>query len=90
MNKKKYIFAGLLLLGLVFIRLFEKSLFNDGLIHFFELDYSTQHLPKKILKQLIITDTVRFWLNSALSIGIMILLFKQKHLLQRQSVYYGL
>jgi len=92
MNKPfiKYSFIFILIVLLISIRFFEKNLFDDGLIQFFTHDYLTQDLPITSSLQTIIIDGVRFWINSILSIMIMFLVFKQKHLLTFLLSFYGL
>jgi len=73
MNNKyvKYILATILLVLLVLIRLFEFECFNDGLILFFRHDYLTEKLPLASLKNIILTDSIRYWLNAVISIMIL-------------------
>jgi exosortase F-associated protein len=78
-----------LLLILVAVRLFEKHLFNDGLIHFFEYEYLQSSLPNISISHILLIDSVRFWFNSLLSIVILYLFFKQTKLLRFLWIFYG-
>jgi len=79
-NYIKYIIAAILIIFLVLIRLFEQKWFNDGLIVFFRHDYLTEKLPLASLKNIILTDSIRYWLNAVISIMILNLFFSQKDL----------
>ncbi len=89
-TKKKYFLAFVLLILLVFVRFFEKQLFNDALIDFFQYDYLSEALPKVSLLHIIMVDSMRFWINSLISIAILHLLFPQKDLLKFLFGLYGL
>jgi len=82
-NNKKYLsytIVILLLFLLISIRFYEKILFDDGLITFFQHDYLTQTRPNISFIKIIRIDTLRFILNSAISISLLITFFKQKNL----------
>ena len=66
---------------LIAIRFFEKSYFDDGLICFFQHDYLTEPLPKFLIFKIIWIDSIRFWLNTAISIMILSLYFNRSGLL---------
>jgi len=82
MNNKyvKYILATILIVLLVLIRLFEFEWFNDGLILFFRHDYLTEKLPWVPFDVIILTDSIRYWLNAIISIVLLNLFFRQKDL----------
>jgi len=80
MLKTKYILAFLLLFLLVLIRFIEKKIFDDGLIDFFHHQYLTGDLPEISFWRIMLIDSLRYWLNSIISIGIMYLFFSQKYL----------
>jgi len=77
---KKHIIAFVLLLLLVAVRLFEKQLFNDGLIQFFQHNYLTEKLPFVPKNTILLTDSLRYWLNTLISIAILKLYFNQRDL----------
>ena len=88
-SRLKYLTVAVLLILIVSIRVLEKRFFNDGLIDFFQHDYLTRPLPDLSITQLLVIDSLRFWLNALLSIAILYLLFKQKHLLKFLFIIYG-
>jgi len=90
MNKTKIILVGLLLILLVSIRFFEKSFFDDGLIDFFRHDYLSEDLPEVSVSHILLTDTLRFLLNSLFSVGVLYILFRRKDLLRFLLLIYGL
>ena len=79
---QKHIIAIILVFLLMAIRFFEKSYFDDGLICFFQHDYLTEPLPKLSIIKIIWIDSIRFWLNTAISILILSLYFNQSGLLK--------
>ncbi len=79
---QKHIIAIILIFLLIAVRFFEKSYFDDGLIGFFQYDYLTEPLPKLPIFKIILIDSIRFWLNTAISILILRLYFNQSGLLK--------
>ena len=75
MKPTKYILIFLFFGGIIGIRWFEKNFFDDGLINFFEFSYLTEPLPVSDFINIWEIDSIRFWLNSFFSIGILRLLF---------------
>jgi len=90
MNNKyvKYILATILIVLLVLIRLFEFDWFNDGLILFFRHDYLTEKLPWVPLNVVVLTDSIRYWLNAVISIMILNLFFRHKDLIKFLAIIY--
>ena len=82
MTKSKLFIVVLLLILLVLVRFFEKQFFDDGLIDFFRHAYLSEDLPAVSVSHILLVDSLRFGLNSLLSIGILYLLFRQKDLLR--------
>lgn len=77
MNKiVTYIIVGILLLCLVLIRAFENVLFYDPYLTFFESDYLYMDSPRREVAKLVLFTTIRFVLNTILSLGILFLIFK--------------
>jgi len=87
--RNKHIIIAILLLILIAIRLFEKEFFNDGLITFFQYDYLHKSLPAISISHILFIDSIRFWLNTFISIGILYLLFHQKGIIRFLSLFYG-
>ena len=81
-NIRKYLIISLLLFTLVLIRIYESTVFNDGLIIFFKHKYLSAPLPNVSAFSILIIDTLRFWLNTALSMIILYVLFGQKNLIR--------
>ena len=79
---QKHIIAIILVFLLMAVRFFEKTYFDDGLIRFFQHDYLTEPLPKLSIFKTIWIDSLRFWLNTAISILILRLFFNQSGLLK--------
>jgi len=79
---QKHIIAIILLFFLIAIRFFEKPYFDDGLIRFFQHDYLTEPLPKLPIFKIIWMDSIRFWLNTVITILILSLYFNQSGLLK--------
>ena len=84
MNKtyQKHIIAGISFFLLIAIRFYEKQFFDDGLIVFFQHDYLKNDLPPISIVKSFVIDSVRYWLNTILSITILYLYFKQAGLLK--------
>ncbi|MAW97194.1 MULTISPECIES: exosortase F system-associated protein [unclassified Leeuwenhoekiella] len=69
----------ILIIALVCIRIFENELFYDPLILFFKSAYLYETaLPKLDFLKLIIHAMIRFWLNAAISIIFILLLFRNR------------
>lgn len=86
----KIIFLLVLALLLVLIRHFEDFLFYDPLIYFFKSDYSTQSIPSLNSFKLIVNLTLRFGLNTILSLAILGLLFRDKGIVKLASILYAI
>jgi len=91
MSKKiKYIAVFILLILLVLIRLFEKELFDDQLLEFFQYSYLDEGLPEVSFWEVYKAISLRFLFNAVLSILILLLLFPQKNLLKFLLIFYCL
>jgi exosortase F-associated protein len=93
LRKKKLKFLHFLLLGaclfvLVFIRFFEETLFYDPFISYFKNDYLNLPFPDFNGIGLFFSLMFRYFLNSALSLVIIYLLFKDVSLVQFASLLY--
>ena len=87
---KKYLWIFILFLALACIRFFETELFYDPYLVFFELDYLTLDSPRREIAKLIAYTSLRYWLNSIISIGVLYVFFKDKNLIKFSSFIYGL
>ena len=77
-------------LGLISIRTYASVLFYDPLIGFFESSYHTGQLPDFDLLGLTLNTSLRFWMNSLLSLFILWLLFENKEVVQLSLWLYAL
>ncbi|WP_296386075.1 exosortase F system-associated protein [Winogradskyella sp.] len=91
MNKtSKYIWLLVLFLGLVLIRAFEGVLFYDPYLTFFENDYLYIDNPRREVAKLVLFTSLRFLLNTLLSLGILFVIFKDKSIIKFSSIVFGL
>jgi len=72
----KYILLLILFGMLVLIRFFENNLFYDPYLQFFESDYLYIDSPRRETLKLVLFTTLRFVLNSGISLGILHIIFK--------------
>jgi exosortase F-associated protein len=80
---------GILVLGLIAVRGFEKSLFYDPFLEFFKGDFNSKELPNIDYLKLLASCFFRFLLNSGISIAIIYLLFKDLSLVKFASILYS-
>lgn len=79
----------ILILGLVSVRYWEAALFYDPLLLFFEGAYlNATHLPKLDFFSLMLNISLRYWLNSALSIFTLVVLFPRKGIFKISLLLY--
>jgi exosortase F-associated protein len=90
--KKRYkiILIGFMVLLLVAIRFFEDSLFYDPLIAFFRSDYLLGIIPPMNMAELMIHLSIRYALNSAISLGIIYIAFQNRSMLKFSVILYVL
>lgn len=90
MNKILSVFLiGLLFIALLLIRAYEKSLFYDPLLRYFEGDYKSLPIPEMENIKLYLNVFYRFLLNTAVSIGIIWLIFKDKEVLKLSLILFA-
>jgi len=82
--KMSYRIIGISLLTtlLVLIRFYEKSLFYDPLIDFYELAYLHNGELHFELPRLLINLSMRFWVNTIISLGILYIAFFEKSIVK--------
>nr|WP_254423284.1 exosortase F system-associated protein [Flavobacterium sp. A45] len=73
---------------LVFVRAFEKQLFYDPFLVYFEGDYMELPLPEFDNLKLFFGLTFRFFLNALFSLGILYFIFKDKEMISFVSILY--
>ncbi len=90
--KKRYkiILIGFMVLLLAAIRFFEDSLFYDPLIAFFRSDYLLGIIPPMNMAELMIHLSIRYALNSAISLGIIYIAFQNRSMLKFSVILYAL
>lgn len=90
--KKRYkiIIIGFMVLLLAAIRFFEDSLFYDPLIAFFRSDYLLGIIPPMNMAELMIHLSIRYALNSAISLGIIYIAFQNRSMLKFSVILYVL
>jgi len=87
-NKVKIVLVVLLVLALALIRAFEDVLFYDPFSAYFKNDYLNLAFPTFERLPLFLAMSFRYFLNSALSLAIIYVLFKDLGLTKFASVLY--
>ncbi|KIX21898.1 membrane protein [Flavobacterium sp. 316] len=87
-DKKKILWLFILLLFIVMIRTFERTLFYDPFLSFFKSEYHKKELPEFNTLKLFLNLLIRYTLNTILSLSILYLLFKQKKIVVFSSWLY--
>ncbi len=84
----KILFIVLFVVALVLVRTLESSVFYDPLLSFFKTGHLTQSLPEFNFWKLIGFTSLRFWVNSFLSLGILWFVFNDREVLKVSVVVY--
>ncbi|WP_178989786.1 exosortase F system-associated membrane protein [Winogradskyella schleiferi] len=84
----RYICVVFMFLLLVAIRGFEDELFYDPYLQFFENDYLYMDSPRREIAKLVFNTTLRFAFNSAISLGILYLIFNDKNIIKFSTIIY--
>ncbi|MGS2725074.1 exosortase F system-associated membrane protein [Psychroserpens sp. BH13MA-6] len=87
-NPITFIVLMVLFVLLVLIRVFENELFYDPYLLFFKSDYLYVDHPRREILKLSLFTTLRFILNSGISLGIIYLFFKDKSIVKFSLVIY--
>lgn len=74
----RYILIVILLVLLVLMRAFEKELFYDPLIIYFQNDYLYTEIPDVDIWKLVVDLLFRYTLNSLITLGVIHLAFQKK------------
>ncbi len=85
----KYILVFVLVVLLALIRYFEDVLFYDPYLQFFENDYLYIDSPRRETLKLVLFTTLRYVLNSVISLGILYVVFKSKSIIKFSAIIYG-
>jgi len=84
----KYILVFVLILLLASIRYFEDFLFYDPYLQFFENDYLYIDSPRREALKLTLFTTLRYVLNTIISLGILYVVFKDKSIIKFAALIY--
>ena len=79
----------ILVLFLILIRAFENDLFYDPYLTFFKNDYLYIDSPRREIAKLVLYTTLRFSLNTVISLGILYLSFKDKGIIKFSLFIYA-
>lgn len=89
MNKTiTYILVLIVFTLLVLIRFFEKDIFYDPYVSFFENDYLYLDSPRRDIFKVTLFTTARYILNTVLSLGILFLFFKDTSIIKFSAIVY--
>lgn len=88
-NILRFLQIGLLVLFLAAIRFFEQELFYDPLIVFFKSDYLLGIIPPMDMAKLMFNLTLRYCLNSAISLAIIYFSFRDFNILKFSALSYA-
>lgn len=86
----KYIWIGLLFCLLALVRFFENELFYDPYLVFFQNDYLYLDSPRREVAKLVAFTTLRYWINTIISLGILYLFFKDKSVVKFSVLVYSI
>jgi len=87
-NTAKYILLFALFGMLVLIRVFENELFYDPYLTFFQNDYLYIDSPRREVLKLTAFTSLRYWLNTVISLGILYVVFKDKSIVKFSTIIY--
>ncbi|RSK39942.1 exosortase F system-associated membrane protein [Mangrovimonas spongiae] len=88
--QKKYRFLVFIVLVsfLILIRAFENQLFYDPYLLFFKNDYLYADAPKLDMFKLVVSITLRYTLNTIISLGILYVIFVDKSMVEFSLLIY--
>ncbi|OMP31666.1 exosortase F system-associated protein [Mangrovimonas sp. DI 80] len=86
----KYILIVILIGLLVLIRFFENELFYDPYLLFFKNDYLYMDNPRQEVFKLTLSTTLRYVLNSIISLGILFVTFKDWSIVKFSALMYAI
>ncbi|MDW5287517.1 exosortase F system-associated membrane protein [Formosa sp. PL04] len=87
-NTQRYSLIVLFVIGLILIRAFEADLFYDPFLEFFKNDYLYLNTPVFDTFKLVGFTTLRFFLNTLLSLGVIYFVFKDIKALKFSVILY--
>lgn len=86
----KYILLSGLALLLILIRFYEDVLFYDPYLSFFENDYLYIDSPRREIAKLVGFTTLRYVMNTTISLAILFLVFRDKSIIKFSILIYGI
>lgn len=86
----KYILLFLLFGLLVLVRIFENELFYDPYLTFFQNDYLYIDSPRREIFKVTLFTSLRYFLNTLISLGILFVVFKDRSIIKFSAVIYVL
>ncbi|NND51470.1 MAG: exosortase F system-associated protein [Flavobacteriaceae bacterium] len=86
----RYIWLALSLVALAMIRFFEDYLFYDPYLQFFKNDYLYIDSPRRETLKLTLFTTLRYALNTGISLWILFQVFRDKGVIRFASILYGI
>ncbi len=89
-NPISLILMSILVMLLVLIRVFENELFYDPYLLFFKSDYLHIDSPRREVFKLAMYTSLRYILNSGISLGIIYLFFKDKSIVKFSMLVFGI
>jgi exosortase F-associated protein len=89
-NCTKYILIFVLFVLLVLVRVFEDQLFYDPYLLFFQNDYLYIDNPRREVFKLIAFTTLRYLLNTIISLGILYVIFKDQSIIKFSVIIYSI
>lgn len=89
-NSINYILLFGLFALLILIRVFEDELFYDPYLTFFQNDYLYIDSPRREVLKVTLFTTLRYLLNSIISLGILYVVFKDKSIIKFSTFIYAL
>mgnify|MGYP001581317505 FL=1 len=87
-NAVKFILIGILVLLLILIRAFEDVLFYDPYLTFFKNDYLYIDSPRREVAKLVLYTSLRFFLNTAISLAILYVMYRDKSIIKFSVLLY--
>ena len=87
-NKGKIVWSLFLIMLLVLIRAYEKTLFYDPLLNYFSTENAHLALPKINIFKLFFSLGMRFYLNSVISLFLLYVIFKDTQIVKFTALLY--
>ncbi len=87
-NKTRLLWAFVLVLLLILIRVFENQLFYDPFLDYFKSEYAHKRLPQFNVFKLFFSLGIRFYLNSVISLLLLYVVFKDKKIIKFSLLLY--